>query len=482
MALRDGKRIWSHVSKNQSSANFLPSVALADLDGDKKSEVVIVDEPAAGKGFEVALRALRGRDGSALWTWRRASPRQDQSSPARMCICLADFIGNGQRSVCIGFNISERKNRIIVLDALGRELAGRDLPGDRINSLNAASLTGDQRDELLLCQGERLSVLGSDLKTLWSSRALTEQPPFVLPASSGRAGTVMAYPLLGLSGKDGVPQWAGQSPLDLHTGFRQSLLDPGSASRLPLLTAPGIGSTVCRSALPVTPEGAHKPPPGALTKPNPSLETDPRWLKPLPWVARSGVVGPETSLTNLGLALVNIVLPLLILRLATGRRPRSMRLLMALPVAAAVPLMVYLTVAPARRARPSTSDGAAQFVEATLLGVPLACLAASLAWFAARRHYRQLFELALILSLSAFAIGSLWLWVDSRLVPIVAEHGWSAWHEAIVPGACTSATNTLPAREQYDWRQWYLAILPGAYAAGVFTMTAWMAKAVRRRR
>jgi hypothetical protein len=232
----------------------------------------------------------------------------------------------------------------------------------------------------------------------------------------------------------------------------------------------------------VTPDGAYKPPPGALTKPDPSLKTDPRWLKPLPWVARSGVVSPDTFLTNLGLALVNIVLPLLILRLATGRRPRSMRRLMALPVAAAVPLMAYLIAAPALPRRSSTSDGAAEFFRATFMGLPLVCLATSAAWCLARRRHRQLARLAVVLLLSALAIGAIWLWVDDQLEPIVAEHGWPAWHEAIVPGKRVLASRALPAREQYDWRQWYLAILPGAYAAGVFAMTAWMAKAVRRRR
>ena len=48
----------------------------------------------------------------------------------------------------------------------------------------------------------------------------------------------------------------------------------------------------------------------------------------------------------MGLALVNFVLPLVVLRLVAGRRRWSVRVLMALPVAAAIPLMALLTLEP----------------------------------------------------------------------------------------------------------------------------------------
>ena len=74
-------------------------------------------------------------------------------------------------------------------------------------------------------------------------------------------------------------------------------------------------------------------------------------------------------------------------------------------------------------------------------------------------------------------MGGCWLWVDARLLPVVANFGWTAWHEAIVPGVRTIVANALPAREHYDWRHWYLAILPGAYASGLLVMAAWLAQA-----
>ena len=81
-------------------------------------------------------------------------------------------------------------------------------------------------------------------------------------------------------------------------------------------------------------------------KPGP-LENDPRWTRPLPWTI---AVAPEAGRTGLlavtALALINLGIPLAILRLSIRRRRWGLQLLMALPIAAAVPLTVFLAVEP----------------------------------------------------------------------------------------------------------------------------------------
>ena len=79
-----------------------------------------------------------------------------------------------------------------------------------------------------------------------------------------------------------------------------------------------------------------------------SRRLDPRWTRPLPWRAwLEGLFGPRAFLAAGGLALVNVVLPLLFLRLVIGRRRAfRMRALMVLPVAVVVPLMVFLGLTP----------------------------------------------------------------------------------------------------------------------------------------
>ena len=98
VSLREGKLIWSKVVKELLTTVSIPYVALADLDGDKQSEIVISSEPADGRGFEFAVTALNGRDGSVVWQWRGGAANVGGNAPGRIAICLADFGGNGLRA------------------------------------------------------------------------------------------------------------------------------------------------------------------------------------------------------------------------------------------------------------------------------------------------------------------------------------------------------------------------------------------------
>ena len=74
--------------------------------------------------------------------------------------------------------------------------------------------------------------------------------------------------------------------------------------------------------------------------------------------------GPQRLSSVAALAFLNVVVPLAILRLAARRRPWSVRLLMAVPVAVAVPLSVFLAFEdrmPALRNILSLGPGAAFF-------------------------------------------------------------------------------------------------------------------------
>jgi hypothetical protein len=77
----------------------------------------------------------------------------------------------------------------------------------------------------------------------------------------------------------------------------------------------------------------------------PALD-DPRWLRKVPWAKPKDWSIPYIVLILFVgtpvIAIVNLVLPLAMLRLATRRRFWTLRLLMALPVAVAIPLTVSL--------------------------------------------------------------------------------------------------------------------------------------------
>ena len=140
--------------------------------------------------------------------------------------------------------------------------------------------------------------------------------------------------------------------------------------------------------MPTTPKGIVAPPAGALVRPG-LARYDPRWMRPLPWTTTiASRVSLKGFLFVVGLALLNVVLPLVILRLAAHRRPWTTRLLMALPVAAAIPLSTVLTLEPLLSAAPPFScrfPPRRSFALGTLAGLPVVAYGALIGWAVIRR-------------------------------------------------------------------------------------------------
>jgi hypothetical protein len=175
---------------------------------------------------------------------------------------------------------------------------------------------------------------------------------------------------------------------------------------------------------------------------------DPRWTQPLPWAQAVEVDAAGSALLAVsGLALFNVFLPLGILRLVALRRPWTLRLMMALPIAAAVPLTAFVALEPLipTLAAPYPSSSRVLFTLGSLAGVPIVSFAAVAGWSLVRRQWRRLGLLASLTVLASMAIGLVWVRLD-------------IW--------------TMPAIEHYDWSGWYLAVLPGAYAIGGLTLIA----------
>ena len=234
-----------------------------------------------------------------------------------------------------------------------------------------------------------------------------------------------------------------------------NLLDPGDSSRLPRFLTTGLGATVCRSALPTTSTGAYAPPQGTPVQPG-LARNDPRWTRPLPWANAVEVdAAASGALVAVGLALFKVFLPLGILRLVALRRPWTLRLMMALPIAAAVPLSAFVALEPVIPALPAPypSSSRVLFTLGSLAGTPIVCLAAMAALNVARRRWGHLALLAGVTVLASLAIGLVWLRIDIR---------------------------SMPAIEHYDWSGWYLSVLPGAYAVGVLMVLARIVQAMTR--
>ncbi len=156
-----------------------------------------------------------------------------------------------------------------------------------------------------------------------------------------------------------------------------------------------------------------------------------------------------------GLALLNVVVPIAIVRLAARRRTLTLRALMALPVAAAVPLSAYLTIEPFMPAQvaPLPPNPRLLFALATLAGIPILTFAALAAWSALRLRWKPLVLLVVLTAVASAVIAAVWLRIDGRAMPAIEHYGRSGW---------------------------YLVVGPGAYAAGVLIVIGWMLRSAYR--
>ncbi len=416
VSLRDGRLLWSHRLDFKNTFQNNPLFAVADLDGDHQPEVVVTEQPAAGELEAFAVKVLEGRDGTVRWTWNGGAPA-NPSIRVYGWLCLANLDGDGSRSVCLNFNDPKGQSRILVFDKKGQERARRDLPPGVNSYLKAADVNGDGRDELLIQDFEYLRIWTHDLKDLWTWPKNHNQYAEVLPASPGQPSTILVPPAVGLEGSDGHPRWAGQAPQNIFwTIFQTNLLDPGDPAHLPRFLMTGLGATVCRSALPTTPTGAYAPAQGTPVPPG-RARNDPRWTRSLPWTLALNTEAAATALPAvIGLALFNVVLPLGLLRLAARRRPWTLRLLMTLPIAAAVPLTAFVALEPLIPTLPAPFPSSTRvlFTLGSLVGIPIVTLAAFIGWSAIGRRWNKLALLAGLTVLASLATAATWLWLDMR--------------------------------------------------------------------
>ena len=446
ISLRDGKRLWTR-SLHLADINLGgPIVAVGDLDRDGRCEVVVTHYP---RGLLVA-ETLEGRDGTSRWSWSRRTKQQPKPY-YHPSLRLADLDGDGSKEVCVCTSGTQESEQVIVLDALGKERSRRDLPRRGGQILSVADMNGDGRDELLLDFGGRMHAVGNELSDLWSQPIEGHSIERVIPSSPDKSSVILTE-TRSLDGESGRPRWSGyRSPVRWPKPLETELLDQGSGRRPPFLLTRGMGMTVCRASLPTDSRGAYEPPHGALVSPG-LAGADPRWERPLPWTTwAGGALNALNFLTVGGLALLNVVLPLAIIRLAARRRPWSIRVMMALPVAVAAPLTALLTIEPSMlpNAPLLLLSPSILFGLGTVAGLPVVIFAGLILASAFRLRWRRLALVVALTFLVTVAIGACWLWFDMP---------------------------SMPAIEHYERSGWEMVILVGAYSVGAGAILAWSAR------
>ena len=383
VSLRDGRMLWSQFFE---AVNFMspPQAMGIDPDDPRRTAVAVINASSTAITAAVHVRALDGRDGKVLWSWN-----QDGVSWFAHWMVTARLGADRKRRVCVSFAI-DGKQWLALLDPAGREIRRQQLPPNPSNVYvpRVVDLDGDGRDELLIGQGGRLRAWDGDLAELWSWPDEASSIESIIPASGGKPATLLLGSGIALDGKTGRPLWRG--PREHVWPFQPGrLLDPGDAARRPLSLQRADGLTIVRSSMAAGPDGRPAPPLGDPVPPG-AADGDPRWTRPLPWtIPILHTLGLQGFVSSVELAVVNVAVPLLIVWLAARRRPWTLRLLMALPIAAAIPLACSRPSSrSSRRRSPPAVLQQAVFALATAAGVPIIALAAAISGSLLRRRWR----------------------------------------------------------------------------------------------
>ncbi len=437
LSLRNGRRLWSREIRTEASGRFV--ACAGDVDGDSRPDVLVMEvfnRERTGKA-ELEVLALDGGDGKPRWTWNAGKSFVGDNEWQSMV--LADFGGVGTRDVCATFVLQDGTRRVVVLDGNGRQRAGRDEGTAVFLVFEAIDLDGDGRDELVAEDENRVYVWDSALENVWSRATHGQAVQRVLRGARGESGAVVIAPALGLDGKTGQPRWAGQDPLFVQEHRPEvTILDPGSLTRRPRFLEESGLSTVCRLAMATTPDGGLAASAGMLIQAR-SVDDDPRWRRPLPWVRKlKGEFGPWGLVVAGGLAFVNVGIPVFVLWLAGGRRKVfRIRTLMALPIAAVIPLMGYLTIGPwlpVGSGRLLATEGRV-FLAGTLGGVPVVLYVTWLVVGAIRRRWKEVIALVALTGLATLAVAAGWIWLDWKSMAGIEHYGSEGWGLVVMVGA-----------------------------------------------
>jgi outer membrane protein assembly factor BamB len=463
----DGALLWRHATLlrdlDSELPTLLPAPTVGELDGVDGQAVVVADRDG--------VTAFDAHDGSPRWSYPVRHGIRLHDGDSAMPI-LADLNGTGRCYVCLATRGLQPE--VIVLDGRGKERSRRRLtPGSPIPGralLWHHDLLGDGREELLFVAEGKLRAtrggVGAEHE-VWAwqppGSPLTDSCLDVVaiePASDGRPATVVVHSpspdaLHGLSGADGRPVWRAPAS---RTGGRLLPVYSGHGQELPRLiyVRPGH-ETVCRMVMAADEQGRCRLS-GSTPETYQTSVDDPRFSRPLPWVALAefqgalewvyGPYGPYSWgrlkatvlhamwLLPLVLALGLFTLPVWLLRRAV--RNRSWRpALLLVGWAVLVGLAVAFAPLPPSGGRAWIVIPAVPLVLLGLAGVEL--LGHSFTWAVHRRWQRLALLLALFL-LGTLLVAGIWLAVDTR-------------HRE--------------AGEHYSWALWYVAAVPGFYAAGL---------------
>jgi predicted Ser/Thr protein kinase len=347
---RTGYTLWEHQLPETLSAlgsGYVPPVpVVADLDGDRFAEVVLVRRHPPGNAAGAEVVVLDARDATVRWkaTVQGVGSEGDGQRPVPF---IANLDGNNRR--CVALSVP---GQLFVWDARGHErlhLEGRPVHSwNGFGGLLCGDLDGEGHDDFAWYDGDLLrGVRGRDGHVLWARPrdARPEEPIGLVSIETGRRlgrGATLVlrtgHALAGLDGATGAPRWrsgpAGSEPV---------LLNVADPQALPYILDSTSDRTICRLAQPVGAASTAPPGPRRVWRPV-HLGPDPRLARRLPF-QDGRAAAPEMVLTA-AVCFMGLALPYSLVTSAVRRRAWSLRRAMLAPILLGLVFAFFRTLGP----------------------------------------------------------------------------------------------------------------------------------------
>jgi Protein kinase domain len=457
----DGKVVWKHAGAMRldhlnAFDDAWKRFAAADLDGDGKSEVIlvdVVDDKPRVERWDLANRS------SPRWIWQGGESDGGAVREISAIPRLINLDGSGRKGVVVIADQEKAGRRVVVLDPEGHVVRSRPIESKMLgHRIWAGDLDGDGKNELLFEDRGKLCALRGDLTTeLWASATIGAVQEIRLVAQGGiEVDLGNGVALNGSTGRTiATPGWLANP----------RLIDGPDPTRPMALEVDNAQTTAYRTI----PTDATSPPARISVAAHPDPD-DPRVVRPLPWVVGSpgGLAEKDRAylpaiafwtLATGVYSFVVLVWPILIFRKMIQGKAK-VRDLLLMPIIAAVIYLAYSLLGSLFGGNNSFAHSQAMIFSAILVvaGLPVLAIAVETV-----RAFRRRGWWALLGLLTFWAIGC---GIAAALLIYSHYRDWMS------PG------------ERYGWEGWWTIWLPGLYASGclliVWKVVSWPVKRLVR--
>ncbi len=463
---RDGATLWTRVRPNdglsqQALANWT-SPTVVDFEQDGQVEVIVVEpqagfdpnSPSTGR-FEVAIAALRGRDGEPLYRLptgilythfrTHTSQQSDRLRPLGLRV--------GEKKQLAAVFMPGGNGKLVTINERG--LFRERLLSDAVLSPGIRVCDADQdgTDELVLVAEQSLELLSAEEldKPRWKQPLQKTFASPLIRVSDARGLILVAADstdnrVLGFDARTGQRVWNCPGP-KLFDGSSYSTLEQleilgCDEHDAPLIYAATSDFAICRAAARVKgidtePHHAQAASPSIATPSSVTLSvardrTDPRWQRDLPW-QRDFSVAPAyeffawSAIFSITLVLLPIGYALWHLR----QRSQSLKGWLLLPVVAGIALLFSYVDAP-------LDDDFSTVPRRIFTGLaaapPLLALGLVLLW-GFHRQWKRILYWILGTATIGVLMGVISVTMYLQRAPLLPEEtfDWSGWYMIFVP-------------------------------------------------